>query len=147
MLLCTRTKDESAEMAGNPLIFKCLDLCTWALSRYGTSAIIRLKFLLGEGCTVPWAGSSLDQVLIVPCTRTKDEAAEMAGNPLIPECLDFCTLGVTTPRHKRKHPMKVPESRGLYIALDWIIIGTGAMLALHTNLGRISRNGRESIYP
>ena len=71
----------------------------------------------------------------------------MAGNPLIPECLDLYTLGLTTPRHKRKHLIKVSESRGLHIALDWIIFGPGADLALHANLGRMSQNGRKSIDP
>ena len=80
---------------------------------------------------MPWTGSTLDQVLILRCTRSKDESAEMAGNPLIPECLDFCTLGLATPRHKRKRPIKVPESHGLYTALDWIIFGTGFNQALH----------------
>ena len=54
---------------------------------------------------------SLDQVLILPCTRTKDESAEMAGNLLIPECLDLCTLSLATPRYKRKHLIKVPENQ------------------------------------
>ena len=62
----------------------------------------------------------------------------MAGNPLIPEGLVLCTLGSTTTRHKRKHPIKVPESRGLYIALDWIIFESGVELALHANQGRSS---------
>jgi hypothetical protein len=61
----------------------------------------------------------------------------MAGNLLIPECPDLCTSSLATPRHKRKHLVKVPESRGLYIALDWIIFGSGVDLALHANQGRI----------
>ena len=79
--------------------------------------------------------------------RTKDESAEMAENPLMPESPDFCTLGLATPRHKRKNPIEVSKSFGLYIAVDWIIFGTGVDLALLANQGRISRNGRESIDP
>ena len=71
----------------------------------------------------------------------------MAGIQLIPECLHFSTLGLTAPRHKRKHPIKVTETKGLYIALDWIIFGSGADLTLHANLGRMSRNSRKSIDP
>ena len=69
----------------------------------------------------------------------------MAGNPLIPECPDYRTLRLATTRHKSKHPIKVPEIRGSYIALDWIIFGSGVDLALHADQGRISRNGRKSI--
>ena len=92
-----------------------------------------------------WTNSSLDLVLILPWTRTKDEVAEIAGNILIPECLYFCTSSLATPRHKRKHPVKVHANQRLYIALDLIIFESGVDLALHANVGRISRNGRESI--
>ena len=71
----------------------------------------------------------------------------MAGHPLIPKCIDFCTLGLITPRHKRKHPIKVPEIGGLYIALDWTIFGSGVDLVLQANQGLISRNGRKAIDP
>jgi hypothetical protein len=57
----------------------------------------------------------------------------MAGNLLIPECLDFCTLRLATPRHNCKRPTKVPENRDLYITWDWIIFGSGVELALHAN--------------
>ena len=83
----------------------------------------------------------------MPCTRTKDEAAEMAGNLLIPECLDFSTSSRATPRHNCKHPVKVPESQWLFFASNWIIFGLDADLALHTNLGRMSQNGRKYIDP
>jgi hypothetical protein len=35
--------------------------------------------------------------------------SRMAGNLLIPECPDYRTLRLATPRHKRKDPIKVPE--------------------------------------
>jgi hypothetical protein len=57
--------------------------------------------------------------------RSKNNSAEIAGNQLIPECPDFCTLGLATPRHKH---YKVPESRWWYILLDWVIFETGADL-------------------
>ena len=56
-------------------------------------------------------------MLILLCTRSKDESSEMAENPLIPECPDFCTPGLATQQHIREDPIKVLESRGLFIAL------------------------------
>jgi hypothetical protein len=39
-------------------------------------------------------------------------------------------LGLAAPRYKRKHPIKVPKIRGLYIAVDWFVFGSGVDLAL-----------------
>ena len=80
----------------------------------------------------------MEQVLSLTCTRTKDESPEKAGNPLIPKCPDFRTLRLATPRLKRKLPIKEPESRGLYIAMDLVIFETGVERtgverALHAN--------------
>ena len=69
-LTCTRTKDEAAKMAGNPLSRNASIFAPWALQRHDTSASIRSKFLKAEDYTLRLTGSSLDQVLILPCTRT-----------------------------------------------------------------------------
>ena len=42
--------------------------------------------------------------------------------------LIFDTLGLPTPPQTSEHLIKVLESLGLYIALTWIIFGTGFML-------------------
>ena len=86
---------------------------------------------------MPWAGSSLDQLLILPCTRTMDEAAEIAGIHSSRNASIFALQAL--PRHKRKHPIKVPASRGLYNALGWIIFGSGVDLALHANILRTNQ--------
>jgi hypothetical protein len=111
ILPCTRTKDKSAEMAVNLLIPECFLFRTLSRATPRHNCNIRSKCLKAEGCTLFWTGSSFDQVLILPCTRTKDESAAMAGNPLIPERLDFCTSSLATPQHKRKYPIKALESR------------------------------------
>ena len=98
-----------------------------------------------EAYAFPWTEPTSEQLLVLSRLRTVGEMTEMAVNQWVRECLDFCTSSLATPRYKRKHPIKVPESRGLYIALDWIIFGSGVNPALYANLGRRSRNGRESI--
>ena len=116
-------------MAGNLLIPECLDFSLQALPLHGISASIRSKCLKAEGCTLPWTGSSLIHVLILPCTRTKDESAVMAGDPLVPECLDFAPWALS--RHGPSasiHSVKSPESQGLYFASDWVIFGSGVDL-------------------
>ena len=145
ILSCTRTKDESAEMAGNLLIPECRDFCTSSLAtpRHKRKHPIIEPESRALYIVLDW--NSLDQVLILPCTRTKDEAAEMAGNLLIPEYLDFCTSSLAAPQHKRKHSIKVHDSQGLYITLDWIIFRSGVDRALHANQGRISRNCRKYV--
>lgn len=43
--------------------------------------------------------------------RIEDEMTESAGNPEINGCPDLSTLGLLTPLHKCKHPIKELESR------------------------------------
>ena len=134
-------------MAGNPLIPECPYFCTSSLAtpRHKRKHPIKVPESRGLYIALGWLifESGFDLALHV----SQYEVAEVAGNPLIPECLDLCTLGVNTPRHKRKHPIKVHESRELYIAFGWIIFESGLDLALHANLRRISPNCRKSIDP
>ena len=84
-----RTSNEMTEMAGNPLIcespdFRHLGLPTPRHTRKHPFEISRAEFE-----SLLWTGSLFEQVLIVPCKLTKDEMAEIVGNPLFrksPDC-------------------------------------------------------------
>lgn len=61
--------------------------------------------------------------------QTKQELTDMAGNPLVRE-----NHWISPSIMMRKHPIDVFEILGQLIALDWIVLGTGFDLALHTKI-------------
>ena len=62
--------------------------------------------------------------------RTEGELPEMAGNPRVRESLFFNDLSLPTPPYARKPPIRVHETRRLYIALNWINFVTGVIRVL-----------------
>ena len=93
------------------------------------------------------AGSSLEQVLILPWMRTEFELTELAGNLLTREHPAYRQLG---PSHATVHSQASDQSdreprlsHGFGLDRLWNMFD----LALHANRGRNDRTGREYIDP
>ena len=65
--------------------------------------------------------------------RIKDDMTKFTGHLFIRANPEYRQDFLAPPPRTRKHPIKMPERRGLYITFDWIIFRTGFDLALHAN--------------
>ena len=103
---------------------------------------LRSECASAEAYTLPWPDLTLGQVLVLSWLRTEGELSEMPDNQWVRESPYFNDLGLTTPPYARKPPIRVCETRGLYIALDCINFGTGLSRVLVAHRGRNDQNGR-----
>ena len=89
-----RTEDDMTEMTGNPLIRESPCYSHSGLSQATDHAQASDQSAQELRVIHYFELSPLDQVLSLPCMRTKDDMNKLTGNPLIRESRDYRHCGL-----------------------------------------------------